>query len=304
MSVVSGSAIVAIGLDRIDDLGAWARTQGLETVMVVSGAVLLNRGANALLRQYLRRVGARAERVAEPKRAQAAADRRRMQALVQASSWVITALITLVAATLVATRFGVPLATVVPPATVAGVAVGFGAQRVVQDVLSGFFLLSERQLSVGDTVRVASPGSTTGVKGLVEEVTLRVTRLRTVQGEVVFIPNGEIRQLINLSMDWAQLVVDVPLRAVEEVNAAIAQLKIVVAAMVADEHWQELLLEAPRVLGVQAIEVGAVRVRVVARVRAADQDDAGLEMRLRITSGLAEAGIATAGPLLIPTVAT
>jgi len=300
VSAPVGAVVAAVLLNRLPDVGSWVRDQGLEIMMIVSGAVVLNRAANEVLRRYVRRIGVRAEQVEGSRRAQAMADTRRMEALIQASSWVISALVSVVAAALVATRLGVPLATVVPPATVAGVAVGFGAQRVVQDVLSGFFLLSERQLSVGDTVRVASPGSVTGVKGVVEEVTLRVTRLRTTKGEVVFIPNGEIRQLINLSMEWAQLVVDVPLRAVEDVNAAIAQLDGVVAAMGADEFWQEVLLDVPRVLGVQAIEVGAVRVRVVARVRAADQDDAGREMRLRIAEGLAEAGIATAAPLLVP----
>ena len=199
-----------------------------------------------------------------------------------------------------AVRFGVPLSTVVPPATVAGVAVGFGAQRIVQDVLSGFFLLAERQLTVGDVVKISDPGSTEGVGGTVEEVTLRVTRLRTLKGEVVFIPNGEIRQVTNLTVEWARLVIDVPLRAVDDVNLAIERLRELGVAMAADDAWKDILLEGPEVLGVEALDVCIVRVRVVARVRASDQWSAGRELRLRIASGLAEAGITPLMPMLVP----
>jgi small-conductance mechanosensitive channel len=93
-----------------------------------------------------------------------------------------------------------------------GVALGSGGQRVVQDLLGGFFLIAERQYGFGDVIRVAPPGSTTGVTGNVEVLSLRMTRLRTANGEVLFLANGEIRQVTNRSRDWARAVIDVRTR--------------------------------------------------------------------------------------------
>src|SRR4029077_12578152 len=119
---------------------------------------------------------------------------------------------------LVLQLFGVPLTTLVAPATVAGVAVGFGAQRIVQDLLAGFFMIAERQYGFGDVIRISSLGATTGVTGTVEDVTLRGTRMRTVNGGVVIVPNGHMSQVTSLSRDWARAVVDVPVPATADVN--------------------------------------------------------------------------------------
>ena len=100
---------------------------------------------------------------------------------------------------LVLERFGVPLATLAAPAAALGVGLGFGAQRLVQDLLAGFFIVSERQYDYGDTVAIKTVVGTVTATGTVEEVTLRVTRLRTVDGEVVFVPNGQILLTTNLS---------------------------------------------------------------------------------------------------------
>jgi moderate conductance mechanosensitive channel len=295
--VTTAALLAAFGPFR--DLAGWAKVQGLEIILLVSGSVLLVRLAHWSLARYADGVAVRPAWLFRALDG-AGPDRRRRQALIRALGWVFTAMVTVVVGALIATRLGVPLTTVVPPATIAGVAVGFGAQRVVQDVLSGFFLLSERQINVGDVIRVSPPGTTSGVSGTVEEVTMRVTRIRTVKGEVVFIPNGEIRQLTNLSVEWARLVVDVPLRSTDDVPGAITRLRQVSEEMAADPAWEDVLLEGPEVLGVEDLELELLRVRVVARVRPSDQWRAGRELRLRITSGLAEAGISTVLPVHEP----
>jgi small conductance mechanosensitive channel len=94
---------------------------------------------------------------------------------------------------------------------VAGVALGFGAQRIVQDLLAGFFIITERQYGFGDVIRLAVVGIGEPRTGTVEDVTLRVTQMRTVDGEVVVTPNGQIVQVVNLSRDWARAVIDIPL---------------------------------------------------------------------------------------------
>src|SRR5262249_14789751 len=128
----------------------------------------------------------------------------------QGLTWVLIVVVYSVAVVLVVQRLGVPVTGLVAPAAVLGVALGLGAQRIVQDILAGTFLIFERQYGFGDVIRIGTLGSESGVTGTVEEVTLRITRLRTLQGEVVIVPNGQIVQVINMSRDWARAVVDVP----------------------------------------------------------------------------------------------
>ncbi|MFT7601029.1 MAG: small-conductance mechanosensitive channel [Acidimicrobiales bacterium] len=277
----------------IDDLTFWFRGSGLEVVMLLTGGLLTVRAAKWLL--------STGERAANENSGDAdPLGPRHHKAIAQAMSWLVTAMVFVAVGVLIADRFGLPLATLVPTATVIGVAVGFGAQRLMQDLFSGFFLLAERQLAVGDEVRISPPGTTEGVGGTVEEITLRVTRLRTIKGEVVFIPNGEIRQVTNLSVEWARLVLDVPLRPDEDVNRAITVLREVCEQMWQEKPWDTTLLESPAVLGVQAINVGVVQVRIVARVRATEQWEAGRELRRRVALGLSEAGMEPVRPIMTP----
>ena len=102
------------------------------------------------------------------------------------------------------------MTSLVAPAAVAAVALGFGAQRIVQDILAGFFIITERQYGFGDLIRLSVPSLPDPAIGTVEDVALRVTTVRTADGEVVITPNGQITQVTNLSRDWARAVIDVP----------------------------------------------------------------------------------------------
>lgn len=282
-------------VDTLDDLTRWLRGDLLEIVLLISGAFLFVRGARWLL-------------TASPRDAESNAASidglggpgRRDPAVAQALGWVVTAFVSVVIGVLVADRFGLPLATLVPTATIAGIALGFGAQRIVLDLLSGFFLLTERQMSVGDVVTVSKPGTTDGVTGTVEEITLRATRLRTLlEGEVVYISNGEIRQLTNQSVEWARLVIDVPLRPDGDVEHAIEVLRDACEQIRADEEMADTLLEGPDVLGVQALDVGVIRVRLAARVPAGAQWSVAREIRRRVVQALVDAGVEPAPPVVI-----
>ncbi|HEV2370499.1 MAG TPA: mechanosensitive ion channel domain-containing protein, partial [Acidimicrobiales bacterium] len=182
----------------INDVSYWARTNGLEIVYFVSGAGLLTRFSSWMSERLTRRLEAEAPAadlagdlmLAAPPDSRVPSERAKHQtALVQVVRWTAMVMIWLITAILVLQRFGLPLTSLVAPASVAGVAVGFGAQRVVQDILAGFFIVVERQYGFGDVIRISPPGTTTGISGTVEEVTLRITRLRTVNGELLVIPN-------------------------------------------------------------------------------------------------------------------
>src|SRR6202020_935964 len=190
---------MSISVQPLTDVALWVRGSGVEIVLIVTGTILLTRLATGLGSRIPNRIDPTARETDALVRSEASKHR---HALAQVITWATLAVIYGVAAVAIAERFGIPLASLVGPATVAGGALGFGAQRVVQDILAGFFIITERQYGFGDLIRISSLGSTTGVTGTVEDVTLRITRMRTVNGEVVFIPNGQINQVTNLSRDW------------------------------------------------------------------------------------------------------
>lgn len=270
---------------------SWARTTGLFVVLVTLGTTLLIRMVHAIAGRV---GGAFADASAREGAAEHVIESyRHLRGLTQAAEWALVSLAFFVASVLVLVHLGVPLSTLVAPATVVGVAVGFGAQRIVQDILAGFFLFAERQFGVGDTIRISPVGSATGTTGTVEELTLRVTKLRVFTGELVIVGNGEIGQVTNLSKGWAQVVIDLPVAFGQDVDLALSTLEQVVRALADEDQWSAMLLEPPQVTGVESVEVGYVMVRIVARTRPGQQGDLGRELRQRSVIALHDAGIAT-----------
>jgi small conductance mechanosensitive channel len=214
-------------------------------------------------------------------------------AVVQVLTWSSLVIIYSITAVLVLRLLGIPLTGFVAPATVAGIALGFGAQRIVQDLLAGFFLITERQYGFGDVVKLAVVG-TSGAVGTVEEVTLRITRIRTLDGEVVSTPNGQIVQVTNLSRDWARAVVDVPVPVSADVNRVSEVLRTVCEDAFRDSALSRLMLDKPSVMGVESLEVDQFNVRVVARTLPGRQFEVGRALRARITRAMLREGITVA----------
>jgi moderate conductance mechanosensitive channel len=280
---------VGIGLDTV---GAWLRNGLLPAVVLTLGAALVARSVHWIAERYRDDIDDRIRLVVEGGDVASEAVKR-SRAVVQAVEWVIVSLIYVVSGILVVHLLGIPLATLVAPATIVGVALGFGAQQVVADLLAGFFLFAERQFGFGDVIRFSQPGQTTGVTGTVEELTLRVTKLRTAQGELVIVPNSALRQVTNLSKEWSRAVLDIPVALGEDLERASRVLREAAQAMAKEEPWRNLLLSEPVVAGVETFEVGYVRLRLVARTLPGRQFEVARELRLRCANALTEAGIAS-----------
>jgi moderate conductance mechanosensitive channel len=272
----------------LDDVSVWARGRGLEIVLLVIGTILLTRLATWLGATITARIDANALETDALVRSEASKHR---QALAQVITWATLAIIYFLAALAIVERLGVPLSNLVAPAAVVGVALGFGAQRLVQDILSGFFIVTERQYGLGDLIRVSVTGLGEPAMGTVEDVTLRVTTVRTANGEVVITPNGQITQVTNLSRDWARAIVDVPVPAIADVNRVSEVLRRIGDEAFKEPDVRQLLLDAPAVMGVQSIDVDHFQVRVVARTLPGKQFDVGRMLRARIAAGLLREGI-------------
>ena len=217
------------------------------------------------------------------------------QAVASVVSWVSIALLFVVVMVEITDVLAVPIGSLVAPAAVLGAALGFGAQKVVQDLLAGFFLITERQYGFGDLVQLNMIGAPEASEGTVEEVTLRVTKLRTADGEVYTVPNGNIVRSLNMSKDWARAVVDVPVAVSADLNTVNDLLHEVCLNAWEDQSLKKLLLDVPTLMGVESIELDTVNVRIVARTLPGKQFEVGRRLRIRVIAALATAGIATHG---------
>jgi moderate conductance mechanosensitive channel len=216
------------------------------------------------------------------------------QAVASVISSVAISILYVVVAVDIANQLGLPLGSLVAPAAVLGAALGFGAQRVVQDLLSGFFIITEKQYGFGDLVELSVNGGG-DARGTVVDVTLRVTKLRTGDGEVFTVPNGLIVKSLNLSKDWARAVVDIPVPTSADINRVNDVLRDVVQTAMDDDGLPDLLLDEPQLMGVESIERETVNMRMVARTLPGKQFEVGRRLRTLVVSGLRLAGIAAPG---------
>jgi moderate conductance mechanosensitive channel len=171
---------------------------------------------------------------------------------------------------------GVDIAPIVASAGIIGVALGFGSQTLVKDFLSGIFMIFEDQYGVGDSVNLGE------VSGTVEAVSLRVTRLRDVDGTVWYVRNGEILRVGNQSQNWSRSVLDIAVGYKEDVTRVRRILKEVAHDLWEDEAFREKIIEEPEVWGVQSVGPDSVVVRVTLKTMPQQQWHVSREMRERV----------------------
>jgi moderate conductance mechanosensitive channel len=272
----------------LTEFSGWARGDLLVIVLLVLGAILLTRLANWVRGRIISQIDAHVIEADELVRSEAAKHR---QVVAQVVTWGVLAVMYVVTAVLVVQRLGVPLAGLVAPAALLSAALGFGLQRFVQDIAAGLFITGERQYGFGDVVRIEVANISEPATGTVEDVTLRVTRLRSVGGEVITTPNGQIVRVTNLSRDWARAVLDVPVPSSVDVSHVTDILRRVGQHAYDDDKLRKLMLDPPTVMGVERIEVDTFLVRVVARTLPGAQFEVGRELRARVASAFRYEGI-------------
>jgi moderate conductance mechanosensitive channel len=288
---MADSELLAIA--PLTDIRDWVTGRGLEVVLIVLGSVLLARFAAWVGGRVTDRIDRRATGGDALVRSEAAKHR---HSLTQVLTWSAIVLIYSIAVFLVLDTLGVPVTGLVAPATVLGVGLGFGAQRIVGDVLAGFFIITERQYGFGDVVAIAVTGAAEAATGTVEDVTLRITRLRSANGEVVTVPNGQIVKVVNLSRDWARAVIDVPVPASSDVNRVNDLLRQVGSEAFRDPAMSKLLLDPPSVMGVESLDIDQVNVRLVARTLPGKQFEVGRDLRARVVLAFRRQGLSLPPP--------
>ncbi len=205
--------------------------------------------------------------------------------LIQILRWGADLLIVGVAALMLLSRFGVDVTPVLASAGVVGLAVGFGAQTLVKDLIGGLLVLIENQYAVGDAIQVGD------LSGSVERFTLRATYLRDVHGRLHIIPNGEIRIVSNMTKDWSRAVVEVGVAYEEDLDRVLAVLGRVAEAFAKDPVFGPKLLEPPQVVGPISLGNWAITVRVMAKTLPGEQWGVTRELQKRVLAACDEADI-------------
>lgn len=269
------------------DIGIWILDRGVRIALLLIGGLLAARFINWTARRIVRRIDAEYQESDQLVRSESAKHR---QAVASVISWVSIALLFVVVSVQVTDILDVPVGSLVAPAAVLGAALGFGAQKLVQDLLSGFFIITEKQYGFGDLVQL-SMGASQDSLGTVEDVTLRVTKLRTAEGEMYTIPNGNIVRSLNLSKDWARAVVDIPVPTTADLNRVNGLLHGVAEQAMQDPELADLLLDAPQLMGVESIELDTVNLRMVSRTLPGKQFEVGRRLRVLVIEALRGDGI-------------
>lgn len=265
--------------DRLSKSVDWLIDDGLRIVLVGVALVIALRISRAFVRRTV-------QIAVRPKGKDALLDlmlTKRRTTLTSLFDAVVTITLIALAAMMILQLLGFAVGPLLASAGIAGVAIGFGAQSLVKDVLSGTFIILEQQFSVGDVIKVSN------VSGAVEEINLRTTLLRDADGSVHIVPNGQITQASVLTRDWSRLLLDIDVAYNADIDAATAILKKEFEDYAARNPLT--VIEPPEVLGVQNLAENSVQIRAWMKVLPGQQWAAGRELRARIKKAFDAAGI-------------
>jgi moderate conductance mechanosensitive channel len=257
----------------------WAIDHGLKVLIIIAGTYLVL----YLIRLLSKRIVAYSRKAA---RDQDQGEReKRTETLVHIFETTGKVFIVIIAIFMVMRELGMDITPLLTGAGIAGLALGFGAQSLVKDFLSGFFILIENQFRVGDVIKIGE------FSGVVERISLRTVVLRDLGGNVHVIPNGEVKAVTNMSYEWSRAVVDVGVSYRENTDRVIEILEGVGKAMMEDDKFKEIILERPTVLGIDAFNESQMHLKMLIKTAPLKQWDIGRELRKRIKQAFDKEGI-------------
>lgn len=256
----------------------WFVRHGINIIIIVVGATFVARLTHLAVEQLQFKIGRR--------RAQTDLEWQRRAATIGGIlNSLVTGAVGFVATLMLLRELSIDVVPILTGAGIAGLAVGFGAQNLVRDIISGFFLILEDQVRVGDAVKI------NGVGGTVEQINLRTIALRDGEGAVQVFPNGTIHALANLSKQFAYAIVDVRVAYGENLDRVMETMREVGASMAQDPAWRALLLAPLDVLGVQSLAHGYATIRVTLKTLPLNQGGVASELRRRFLEAFVALGI-------------
>ena len=264
--------------DIFKHITSWLITSGIKVIGILITLIILSQMSRWIVR-WLERF------IPEKDPRQAAEAKKRAQTLGNILRHALLIVICFIALMMILGELGIQLGPLLATAGIGALAVGFGAQSLVKDVISGFFIILENQYRIGDVIEVA------GVSGLVESVSLRKTVLRDLEGRVHTVPNGEIKVVSNLSKEWSRVVLDIGISYREEIDPIIDLLTQIGKELEAEEPYKSAILEPAQILGVERFGESQLVIRMIVKTMPLKQWEVGRELRRRIKNRFDEKGI-------------
>jgi small conductance mechanosensitive channel len=256
----------------------WAATHGINVIIIVAGAFIVVRSANLAIEHLQFKLS----------RSHAATDlewQRRAATLGRILTSLMTAAVGFVAILMLLRELSIDVVPILTGAGIAGLAIGFGAQNLVRDVISGFFLILEDQVRIGDLARI------NGIAGTVEQINLRTIILRDGEGAVQVFPNGTITALANLSKQFAYAIVEMRVAYAENLDRVMGTIREVGASMERDPAWSSLVLAPIDIVGITSLADGAATVQVKFKTLPLNQGKVANELRRRLMGAFVGRGI-------------
>ena len=257
----------------------WLINHGIKIAVIVIAAILIK----SIAKKSIQRIVKAATHSDRPGTDEG--EIKRMNTIVRIFSWTVSVLITVIAFMMIAQELGIQIAPLLASAGIVGVAIGFGGQYLVRDVITGFFLIFENQYRIGDVVNME------GLGGVVEDISLRVTTLRDMNGTVHYIPHGEIKKVSNLSKQFAKVNLNVGVSYRTDLNKLIEVINRVGSELASDPNWKDLIDEAPAFLRIDSFDDSAISVKIVGVTKPLQQWSVTGELRKRIKEAFDAEGI-------------
>jgi small conductance mechanosensitive channel len=264
--------------ETLKTLTSWLTTSGIKIIGILIGLVILSQ-MSRWIAKWMEKF------VYEKDPLQASEAKKRADTLGNILRHAFLIIITFVAILMILGELGIQLGPLLATAGIGALAIGFGAQGLVKDVISGFFIILENQYRIGDVIEVA------GVSGLVESVGLRKTVLRDLQGKVHTIPNGEIKVVSNFSKEWSRSVLDLGISYRDDIDQIVDLLIQIGKEMGSEEPYKSAILEPLQVLGVEKFDESQMVIRMMVKTVPLKQWEVGRELRRRIKIRFDEKGI-------------
>ncbi len=262
----------------IDVVVGWLLTHGLKIVLILIGMWIATKLSKKIGERIIR-VTADDDPTSENER------ERRVATLVQIITFAARMLIIVIGGMTIIKELGIDIGPILAGAGILGLAIGFGSQALVKDLVSGFLLIMENQIRVGDVVRIGSTA------GLVEKITLRTVVLRDLDGIVHTIPNGVIEILSNMTYGWSRANLDIGVAYKEDVDKVMKVLEDLGRKMHEDEKYKNVILEKPTILGVNSLDDSAVIIKMIIKTAPLKQWEVAREFRRRVKNEFDRLGI-------------
>jgi small-conductance mechanosensitive channel len=266
-------------IDLVGKVTPWLQSHGLKILIIAAGAFVLNKLAKKLIERIIRIA------VVGDKNISKEAEKKREDTLIRIFVWTINILILIIASLMILQEVGIPTGPILASAGIIGLAVGFGGQYLIRDLISGFFIILENQYRIGDVVNFDGTG------GSVEDISLRMTTLRDLDGTVHHIPHGDIKRVANLSKHFARVNLDLGVSYSSNLEHVIEVVNKTGNELAEDPQYKEFIIKPPQFLRVNDFADSSVIIKILGETRPLKQWEITGELRKRIKIAFDREGI-------------